>query len=153
MDALPDWAHGLGLHPHPEGGWYRETWRSDHTLAPAAPPDGYPGTRAAGTAILFLLLPGQRSAWHTVRGAELWFHHRGSPIRLDLGGAGHAPGAPTPHLLGPDVAAGQSPQFLVPPEHWQRAEPVGDDAALVSCVVVPGFDFADFRLDEPQART
>lgn len=148
MTELPAWAEDLNLAPHPEGGWYRETWRSDITLPASALPGHYPGARTAGTAILFLLLPGQRSAWHTVRGTELWFHHRGSPLQLDLGGDGAAPGPPDSRLLGPDVAAGQHPQLVVPPGHWQRAEPVGNKPTLVGCVVVPGFDFADFRIEE-----
>ncbi|HYO03748.1 MAG TPA: cupin domain-containing protein [Mycobacterium sp.] len=143
MTELPDWARKLDLAPHPEGGWYRETWRSELTLGqPALPPD-YTGPRNAGTAILFLLMPGQQSAWHTVRSAELWLHHRGSPLLLEVG-AEHV-GAAT-HLLGSDVAAGEQPQFVVPPGHWQRATPRDAEPTLVSCVVVPGFDFADFTL-------
>lgn len=146
MTELPDWARKLDLAPHPEGGWYRETWRSDLTLGqPALPPD-YTGPRSAGTAILFLLMPGQQSAWHTVRSAELWLHHRGSPLLLDVGA--EQVGAAT-HLLGSDVAAGEAPQIIVPPGHWQRAVPRDDEPTLVSCVVVPGFDFADFALAAP----
>ncbi|GAC52992.1 hypothetical protein GOAMI_15_01830 [Gordonia amicalis NBRC 100051 = JCM 11271] len=109
-------------------------------------PAGYTGDRAAGTAIYFVLMPGEQSAWHTVRGTEIWLHHRGAPVQLDLGGDGDAPGDPTPLMVGPDIAAGHQPQALVPPGVWQRARPIGDEAALVSCIVVPGFDFADFRL-------
>lgn len=147
MTDLPAWADALALEPHPEGGWYRETWRSDIELPGVALPDMFGGARAAGTAILFLLERGGQSAWHTVRGTEIWLYHRGSPLVLELGGVGDAPGAVTPYVLGPDVAAGQCPQVVVPPCTWQRARPAEDDAALVSCIVVPGFDFADFRLD------
>ena len=143
MTLLPDWARELDLSPHPEGGWYRETWRSDLTVSEAALPLGYTGPRNAGTAILFLLMPGQQSAWHTVRSAELWFHHRGSPLELEIGAEQHDAAA---QVLGPDIAAGQHPQLLVPPGYWQRARPLDDEPALVSCVVVPGFDFADFAL-------
>src|SRR5690349_1631007 len=124
MSELPGWAENLDLAPHPEGGWYRETWRSDLTLGQPALPPEYTGPRSAGTAILFLLMPGQQSAWHTGRGA-------------------------TTHLLGGDVTAGEQPQFVVPPGHWQRAVPRDAEPALVSCVVVPGFDFADFALGAP----
>ena len=141
---LPDWAATLDLQPHPEGGWFRETWRSELTLGTDALPAGYDGPRSAGTAILFLLMPGQQSAWHTVRGAEIWLHHRGSPVVLEVGPDRNEP---TTLLLGPDLSAGQHPQVIVPPGHWQRARQQGSEPALVSCVVVPGFDFADFTLD------
>lgn len=146
MSELPGWARNLDLAPHPEGGWYRETWRSDLTLGQPALPPEYTGPRSAGTAILFLLMPGQQSAWHTVRSAELWFHHRGSPLLLEVG---TEQASATTNLLGSDVAAGEQAQFVVPPGHWQRAVPRDAEPALVSCVVVPGFDFADFALGAP----
>lgn len=146
MSELPGWARNLDLAPHPEGGWYRETWRSDLTLGQPALPPEYTGPRSAGTAILFLLMPGQQSAWHTVRSAELWFHHRGSPLLLEVGAE---QASATRNLLGSDVAAGEQAQFVVPPGHWQRAVPRDAEPALVSCVVVPGFDFADFALGAP----
>ncbi|MDL9944064.1 cupin domain-containing protein [Gordonia sp. ABSL11-1] len=149
-ERLPDWARGLGLNPHPEGGWFRETWRSADTIPVAVLPEGYPGDRVGGTAILFLLLPGEQSAWHTVRGAELWMHHRGSAVLLELGGDDDRPGVPDGVVVGPHVEVAQQPQTVVPPGVWQRARPVGDEPALVSCVVVPGFDFADFRLEPPR---
>ena len=145
MSAPPDWAAALGLQRHPEGGWYAETWRSDLTLDVP----GYPSPRALGTAIHFLLLPGEESAWHRVRSAELWFHHRGSALELSLGGNRERPGEVVRHRLGPDVANGEAPHGLVPPAHWQAARPLGDEPVLVSCVVVPGFDFADFELHGP----
>ncbi|MGO4254909.1 cupin domain-containing protein [Marmoricola sp. RAF53] len=142
-DQPPSWAADLDLRPHPEGGWYAETYRHGATTGAGA------GTRSLGTAIYFLLQPGESSAWHRVTSDELWFHHRGGPLRLFLGGDGDEPGPAsgtvTEHLLGPDVAAGQRPQLLVPAGEWQAARPV-DEAVLVSCVVVPGFDFADFTL-------
>ncbi|MEV0947823.1 cupin domain-containing protein [Rhodococcus sp. NPDC049939] len=145
MSELPEWARLLDLVPHEEGGWYRETWRSDITI-PATNMPGYPGPRSAGTAILFLLMPGQHSAWHTVRGAEIWLYHRGSPLLLELGGDSDEPLDPKAQILGPDVSAGEHPQLLVPPLHWQRAKPVREEPTLVSCIVTPGFDFADFRM-------
>jgi predicted cupin superfamily sugar epimerase len=146
MADLPDWAQRLDLSPHPEGGWFRETWRSDLTFGQSALPQDYNGPRSAGTAILFLLMPGQQSAWHTVRSAELWLHHRGSPLLLEVG---PEQGSATALLLGSDVDAGEQPQLLVPPGHWQRARPRDDEPTLVSCIVVPGFDFADFALAGP----
>jgi uncharacterized protein len=146
MTELPDWARRLDLKPHPEGGWFRETWRSELTISQSALPSDYSGPRSAGTAILFLLMPGQQSAWHTVRSAELWLHHRGSPLLLDVGREQHTA---TTHLLGSDITAGEQPQVLVPPGYWQRARPRDDEPVLVSCLVVPGFDYADFALHAP----
>ncbi len=146
MPDLPDWARPLDLSPHPEGGWFAETWRSDLRVPQAVLPPDYAGPRSAGTAILFLLMPGQQSAWHTVRSPELWFYHRGSPLMLDVGVERDSA---TTLLLGPDVAAGEQPQVLVPPGHWQRARPRDGEPTLVSCLVVPGFDFADFTLHAP----
>jgi uncharacterized protein len=146
MSELPDWAEGLSLSPHPEGGWFRETWRSGVTIPQSALPPDYAGSRSAGTAILFLLMPGQQSAWHTVRSTELWLYHRGSPLLLEIGD--EQADAAT-HLLGGDIAAGEHPQVAVPSGHWQRARPRDDEPSLVSCVVVPGFDYADFALAAP----
>lgn len=147
---LPEWARSLDLQPHPEGGWYRETWRSGVEIPGGALPSGYEGPRVAATAIYFVLLPGEQSSWHTVRGAEMWLFHRGAPVELDLGGDGEAPNDVETVVVGPDVESGQRPQAFVPPGHWQRARAVGDEASLVSCVVAPGFDFADFALLEPR---
>jgi predicted cupin superfamily sugar epimerase len=113
------------LAPHPEGGWYRETWRA------AAGPDG----RAGGTAILFLLEQGQNSHWHKVDADELWLWHAGAALALRIGG----------ETLTLDA---DRPQALVPAGEWQAAQA---DAGwvLASCVVVPGFDFAGFTLAPP----
>jgi predicted cupin superfamily sugar epimerase len=113
------------LAPHPEGGWYRETWRAQ----------AGPGERAAGTAILFLLEQGQSSHWHKVDADELWLWHAGSPLALKVG-------ADTVML---DATA---PQAVVPAGEWQAAH--GEAGwVLVSCVVVPGFEFAGFILAPP----
>lgn len=143
---LPDWVRELDLQPHPEGGWYRQNWRSEVEIPREVLSGEYTGDRAAGTAIYFVLMPGDESAWHTVRSSELWLHHRGAPVELDLGGDADEPGDPSTVLVGPDIESGQHPQALVPPGVWQRARPAGDEPALVSCIVVPGFDFEDFRL-------
>ncbi|MBF6134191.1 cupin domain-containing protein [Nocardia otitidiscaviarum] len=134
-DDRPPLAAELDLLPHPEGGWYRETWRSPVEFTPP----GYGGPRASATAIYFLLLPGEKSAPHTVTSDELWLWHRGGPLALNIDGE--------EIILGPDVERGQRPQAIVPGGVSQAARPLGDDYVLVSCVVAPGFDFADFRLD------
>jgi uncharacterized protein len=135
----------LQLQPHPEGGFYRETWRSDLCLPRSILSDDYTGSRSAGTAILFLLPTGHFSRWHRVRSAELWFHQAGDPLELVI--AATLDGASHPIHLGRDYAF----QAIVPPNHWQRATPIVGAAgyALVGCVVVPGFDFADFELSDP----
>jgi predicted cupin superfamily sugar epimerase len=126
----------LGLAPHPEGGWYRETWRAD---APE-------GQRAAATAILFLLEDGQRSHWHKVDATELWLFHGGNPLNLLMadGDAGPVRAA----RLGADVASGEQPQVRIAPDAWQAAE-ADRGWALVSCIVSPGFEFDGFTLAPP----
>lgn len=123
----------LELAPHPEGGWFRETWR--------APARG--GERASATSIHFLLEAGQRSHWHRVDAAEIWFWHAGAPLALFTAEANAGPIRRA--ALGGDVLAGQAPQLLVPAGHWQAAEPLGG-WVLVSCVVSPGFEFSGFEL-------
>jgi hypothetical protein len=140
LEVRPDTAEALDLIPHPEGGWYRQTWAA----GPAFEPAGYPGSRAAATAIYFLLAPGEQSCWHKVRSDELWLWHAGGPLTLQLGGTGDRPDEPADVTLGPDLAAGQLPQQRVPGGYWQAAHPAGSQEVLVSCVVAPGFDFADF---------
>jgi uncharacterized protein len=138
----PELARLLDLSPHPEGGWYRQTWRSSIPVSP----DGYDGPRATATAIYFLLNPGEVSRWHRVASDELWLWHSGGPLRLTLGGTGSAPDAANDRILGPSVAAGERPQIVVPGGTWQSATPVSAESVLVSCVVSPGFEFADFEL-------
>lgn len=141
LEARPATAEVLDLTPHPEGGWYRETWAATARFRPT----GYQGERAAATAIYFLLPPGARSRWHTVRSDELWLWHAGGPLTLLLGGGGGQPAAGARAVtLGPQAAEGQHPQYLVPGGCWQAALPAGPAEVLVSCVVAPGFDFADF---------
>lgn len=129
----------LGLSAHPEGGWYRETWRAPGTVVTPY------GDRAPATAILYLLQPGERSRWHRVRSGELWLWQGGGRLRLDLGGTADRPALAQTRTLGPHP---DDVQHLVQPQEWQAARPAGDEAVLVACVVAPGFDFADFELEE-----
>jgi uncharacterized protein len=124
------------LSPHPEGGFYRETYRAELTVTP----EGWEGERALATAILYLLPAGTSSAWHRVRGEELWLWQGGAAMALSTGGRDL--------LVGPDTAAGHELQVLVPAGEWQSATPAAEppDWSLVACVVAPGFDFADFEL-------
>lgn len=126
----------LGLQPHPEGGWYRETWRAGAAA----------GERASATAILFLLEAGQKSHWHKVDATELWLFHAGSALRLRTAATD---GGPVDEVrLGPDVLAGQQPQARIAPGAWQAAE-ADRGWVLVSCIVSPGFEFAGFTLAPP----
>jgi hypothetical protein len=124
----------LGLQPHPEGGWYRETVRAA----------GAEGGRGACTSILFLLEAGQRSHWHRVDANEIWLHQAGSGLTLSTSDGV----AVAEHRLGPDLFGGEVLQAVVTPGEWQAAQ-AGDGWALVACVVAPAFDFAGFELASP----
>jgi predicted cupin superfamily sugar epimerase len=147
MTARPVLAEQLNLQPHPEGGWFRETWRSRVAFWP----DGYAGQRNVATAIYFALHPGESSRWHVVRSDELWLWHGPGPLTLRLGGEAGEPDSANAVVLGGDLSVGQRPQVLVPGGVWQAAAPAGAVPVLVSCVVAPGFDFADFRVAEGPA--
>ena len=126
----------LELRPHPEGGYYRETFRDARTDALG---------RACSTAIYFLLARGEKSQWHRIDAVEIWHYYAGSPLTLRIAHEGCAPHVVT---LGPDVAGGERPQAIVPASAWQTAETTGD-WTLVGCTVAPGFEFASFELAAP----
>ncbi|MEO1773653.1 MAG: cupin domain-containing protein [Pseudomonadota bacterium] len=128
----------LGLKPHPEGGWYTETWRS------TAADDG----RSPGTAIYFLLDAGEFSHWHRVDADETWHWYAGGPLSLSLSPNGHDAEA---RVLGPEILAGQRPQITVPAGWWQAATSLGA-YTLVGCTVAPGFEFEGFELAPPDWR-
>ena len=123
----------LGLLPHPEGGWYRQTWVGPQVAG-----------RASGTAILFLLKAGERSHWHRVDADEIWLFHAGAPLILRMGEA-----VAWDFRLGPDVLTGEAVQVVVPAGYWQAATSTGA-WTLVSCTVSPGFRFAGFELAAPE---
>lgn len=126
----------LGLQPHPEGGFYRETFR-----APA--PDG---GRAASTSIYYLLREGDVSAWHRVVDAdEVWHYYAGASLELTLSADGRERRSVR---LGTDLAAGERPQAVVPAGVWQAARPLGG-WVLVGCTVAPAFEFAGFEMAPP----
>ncbi|MBR2117281.1 MAG: cupin domain-containing protein [Pseudomonadota bacterium] len=125
----------LGLKPHPEGGYYRETFRDPRTVD---------GGRTASTAIYFLLARGQKSHWHRVDAVEIWHYHAGDALTLRIADDSGERAI----RLGPDLNAGEQPQAVVPAHAWQAAESTGD-WTLVGCTVAPGFDFATFELAPP----
>lgn len=126
----------LHLIPHPEGGYYRQTWVQDHAQG-----------RPAGTCIYFLLTGEQRSHWHKVDAAEIWHFYAGAPLTLSISATDQGPARI--QTLGPDLLAGQSPQIIVPAHHWQSAHSQGD-WTLVGCTVSPGFQFEGFTLAPPK---
>ena len=122
----------LGLQPHPEGGHYRETFRD----APAE------GGRGSSTAIYYLLRAGEVSRWHRIDAIEIWHWYAGAPLTLSVSTDGEKVQT---HQLGPDLAAGQRPQAVVPTGAWQSAVSAGD-WSLVGCTVSPAFQFEGFEL-------
>jgi uncharacterized protein len=135
----PPLAAHLGMEPHPEGGWFVRTWTAPATVqAPG-------GVRPAATLIHFLLPAGETSAWHVVCSDEVWLWHGPGALTLQFGGTGTDPDTDGPlHPLGPP-SGDSAAQVLVPAGTWQRTLPAAADV-LVSCLVSPGFDFADWRL-------
>jgi predicted cupin superfamily sugar epimerase len=135
MDSAPtaaDIIARLELKPHPEGGYFRETFRDTRLDA-----DG----RSVSTAIYFLLARGERSHWHRIDAVEIWHFYAGSALTLEIADSdGRRIVA-----LGPELAAGEVLQAAVPANAWQAAESCGD-WTLVGCTVAPGFDFAAFEL-------
>jgi predicted cupin superfamily sugar epimerase len=123
----------LELKPHPEGGYYRETFRDARADAQG---------RARSTAIYYLLARGDRSHWHRIDAVEIWHYYSGAALTLKIANEGCAPHTIT---LGPNVAAGERPQAIVPEGAWQSAESTGD-WTLVGCTVAPAFEFAKFEL-------
>jgi predicted cupin superfamily sugar epimerase len=123
----------LNLKPHPEGGYFVETFRDAMDI----------GARAASTAIYFLLMRGERSNWHRIDAAEVWHYYAGAPLELEVAETDEGPRRRL--RLGTDLLAGERPQAAVPRGAWQAAESLGA-WTLVGCTVAPGFEFAGFEL-------
>ncbi|MEM1289605.1 MAG: cupin domain-containing protein [Pseudomonadota bacterium] len=122
----------LRLEPHPEGGFFRETYRD---------PNAHEG-RSVGTAIYYALGVGDCSAWHRVDAAEIWHWYAGAPLALTVSENGHDAQA---HRLGSNLVQGERPQIVVPKHWWQTAESLGE-WTLVGCTVAPGFEFSGFEM-------
>jgi uncharacterized protein len=135
MASAADIITRLELKPHPEGGHYRETFRDI-----GADENG----RSRSTAIYYLLGRGERSHWHRIDAVEIWHYYSGAPLTLRIANDGCKPHTIT---LGPDVAAGERPQAIVPSGAWQAAQSNGD-WTLVGCTVAPAFEFAKFEMAE-----
>ena len=121
----------LDLKPHPEGGYFRETFRDSETI------DG----RSLSTAIYYLLKAGEVARWHRVDVVEVWHWYAGDPLELNL----HDDSDPRSFVLGPDLARGHRPQAVIPKQCWQSARSLGA-YSLIGCTVAPGFEFSGFEL-------
>jgi len=141
-EEISRWVETLGLAPHPEGGFFRETYRSAARI----------GDRSVSTAIYFLVTRGNFSALHRIASDELWHFHAGSALEIVTIDPTHAR---RDLRLGVDLSRGERPQHVVPAGQWFGARLADTDAsyALVSCTVAPGFDFADFELASRDALT
>ncbi len=131
----------LSLQPHPEGGWYTQTYRSAAEVRTAR------GLRPASTAIYFLLQGDEFSALHRIASDEIWHFYTGSPLRVE---SISSDGSVRDLLLGPDLLNGEVLQGTVPSGRWFGASLVHGGYALVGCTVAPGFDFADFEMGTRQ---
>ncbi|WP_462252008.1 cupin domain-containing protein [Ekhidna sp.] len=144
MDNVADLIAKLDLEPHPEGGYFKETYRSEEYISAEALSEEYVGSRNHSTCIYFLLTSDTFSAFHKINQDEIWHFYQGSPIQL------HTISEEGNHeefLIGSDLSEGQSPQLVVPGNHWFAAKVITPDSyALLGCTVAPGFDFQDFTL-------
>jgi hypothetical protein len=146
-EAIARWVDALGLRPHPEGGYYRETYRAALALPREALGESFGGPRACSTAIYFLITAGSFSALHRIASDEVWHFHAGGPLEIVTL---RPDGTRCDLRLGLDLAAGERPQHVVHAGAWfgSRLARESDGYALVSCTVAPGFDFSDFELAE-----
>jgi uncharacterized protein len=137
------------LQPHPEGGWYQETYKSSELISATALPERFAGARVFSTAIYFLLEQGNFSAFHRIKSDECWHFYAGDPLlvyvlqpdgKLDI------------ISLGNEISTGQLFQYVVPANCWFASRPApGSSFSFVGCTVAPGFDFADFELADASA--
>ena len=132
------------LQPHPEGGWYKETYRSDETIAANALPERFTGSRYFSTAIYFLLEQGNYSAFHKIKSDECWHFYSGDALEVFI----FLPDGELKIIsLGNDIARGQVFQYVVPANCWFASRPAKESRyCFVGCTVAPGFDFADFEM-------
>ncbi|TAJ13932.1 cupin domain-containing protein [Marinilabiliaceae bacterium JC017] len=144
MNQVKQIIEHLQLQPHPEGGYFRETYRSAGEINPDSLGAAYNGKRNYSTCIYFLLTSDMFSAFHRIKQDEIWHFYDGSPLRLHM----IAPNGDYSHVvIGRDIANQQTPQFVVPGGYWFAADIINEDAySLVGCTVSPGFDFNDFDL-------
>lgn len=144
MNTARAWIDTLRLQPHPEGGYFAETYRASESVAAAHLPARFGGNRSFSTAIYFLLEAGQFSAFHRIQSDEVWHFYDGGPLEVYVL---HGYGRLEIIRLGLNPANGERPQAVVPSGCWFASRPApGTSFTLVGCTVSPGFDFADFEL-------
>jgi predicted cupin superfamily sugar epimerase len=142
MKTAAYWIEKLGLLPHPEGGYFKETYRSKENIDSNHLPDRYQGSRQFGTAIYFMITSGNPSHFHRLKSDELWFFHTGSPLLLHML-------LPSGEYQKVQLDGQEEWQAIIPHGAWFAAEVAGQDSySLISCTVSPGFDFADFEMAE-----
>ena len=143
MQSAEYWIENLHLKPHPEGGFYKETYRSEETISPQGLPSRFPSARSFSTAIYFLLREGDISCFHRIKSDELWHYHAGGSLSIYVLKEGDL----VVYQLGADLEKGESLQVVIPANCWFGAK-VNDASSymLSGCTVAPGFDFADFEM-------
>lgn len=150
MKTAAYWIEKYHMQPHPEGGYFAETYRAAEQVPHAALPERFGGSRSFSTAIYFLLESHHFSALHRIQADELWHFYTGDPLEVFV--IHPASGVLEIIRLGPDPDAGEMFQAVVPAGAWFGSRPVAGAAySLVGCTVAPGFDFADFELAEREA--
>jgi len=146
MERIAQLIQHLNLLPHPEGGYYAETYRSAETIAHTALPGRFKGSRNFSTAIYFLVPAGTFSAFHRIEADELWHFYEGQPLHVYVI---HPQGRLEIIRLGNSIEQGEVFQAMVPAGCWFASRPSAENSySLVGCTVAPGFDFADFELAE-----
>lgn len=144
MESIINLIHTLNLQPHPEGGYYRETYRSEGEINQESLNEIYLGKRNYSTCIYFLLTSETFSAFHKIHQDEIWHYYDGSPLNLHI----ISPqGEYSKIIIGREIENGQVPQFIVKGGNWFAADIINDDDfTLLGCTVSPGFDYNDFEL-------
>jgi predicted cupin superfamily sugar epimerase len=138
------WIKKLNLLAHPEGGWFKEVYRSKETVQKNALPDRFTGNRSISTAIYYLLEKGDFSAFHRIKSDEIWHFYDGEPLEIiEINPDGNL----IKHCLGLNPDNNCFPQIVIPAQSWFAARPAGT-FTLVGCTVSPGFDFEDFEMGE-----
>lgn len=144
MLTVTEWIEQYQLQPHPEGGWYKETYKSSEAIAAGALPERFAGSRSFSTAIYFLLEQGNFSAFHRIKSDECWHFYAGDPLEVFVL---HQDGKLEVITLGNDILHGQLFQYVVPANCWFASRPAKESTyCFVGCTVAPGFDFADFEM-------